>query len=994
MADDSDDHSTLTIYRRPGNSPAVPNVKSTLMPPGFDPLASPTDASARVAGIKSTLMPPGFDPLAPSGTSGPAPPKSTLMPPGFDPFSKTGPVPAPTPGPQAGGVEAPTTPPAAPKWSGAVLPISEDSAGKRHLDFNAGITGAIKNFLTLPGDVYAGRKNLNDPATMDEAIGMGVNIALGGAGRMPAGAARLGQRFAAEPGAPPGSTGAPPVSTKVSPPAAEAVAAEPTTSFEKLQSLRAENAAKAAAAPDPTLRQGLTEASNVFKGIFDPKALEGGETAASGLRQAMGRSTELSEQGKFALQKFNDQVESLPDADKLGLMHYLQTRSKAEAAGAQISDDWKPFLDTFRDHMQAVRSEIEGMDKFENAQFQDDYLTQLYKDPEAAKKFFGQARVGDKGFLKGKKNATYEDAINAGIEPLTLNPIELGVRYLDNAHRFVEVTKFMEESKAAGDWGLYPPGHQPEGWVEMKKYPRNPMTNQAAYAPEGFATIYNRFRSQGWEQFGRGGQALDALRATSNTLAGFKFALSQYHGLKTMVESVANGVSDALTTAQGGDLLGGAAKAVKSFGNPVSDFRRGRKLQNEYRDANSETLKNMPETRRAMDKLVDANFRFVGKGRASDEYRYSKAGSYKAFTEAGRKAEKAMLATDVKDWKGNPIGKTVPLIAKNVGRALETMSAPTFSVYIPAMKTSAAMRMMETFLKQNPTATDAEAAAYARLVTDRIDNRYGEMNQDNLFLPKLAQQLAQLATISWSYEFGTARSVAGAIKDTATLPMRVARGQKAWTEQMNYPIAYAIVGGTLSAMYQYFHTGKAPESVEDLIAPQSGGEDATTGKPERAILPGDEFSVMNFFAQPGESLKDKQAFWLQLGEHLAENADFRGDPISLSTDSNLQAVKTYGDYAAKEALPIFMSQPRKGKSNIGEIQRFLGVRPAGMRWTDPEGFKSMTSAVGLNKDADKAWHDYNAKRAAAGLPPSRDKFGWESAYKARAHKAQHKVRAE
>ena len=66
MADDSDDPSTLTIYRRPGNSPATPNVKFTAMPPGFDPLASPTDASARVAGIKFTAMPPGFDPLAPS----------------------------------------------------------------------------------------------------------------------------------------------------------------------------------------------------------------------------------------------------------------------------------------------------------------------------------------------------------------------------------------------------------------------------------------------------------------------------------------------------------------------------------------------------------------------------------------------------------------------------------------------------------------------------------------------------------------------------------------------------------------------------------------------------------------------------------------------------------------------------------------------------------------------------------------------------------------
>ena len=119
----------------PGFDPRLAGIKSTPMPPGFDP---------RLAGIKSTPMPPGFDPLAPSGASGPAPRKSTLMPPGFDPFaaqtapgpkltpvdgnpfaskqsgpklspvegdpfSKTGPVPAPTPGPQAGGADAPAT---------------------------------------------------------------------------------------------------------------------------------------------------------------------------------------------------------------------------------------------------------------------------------------------------------------------------------------------------------------------------------------------------------------------------------------------------------------------------------------------------------------------------------------------------------------------------------------------------------------------------------------------------------------------------------------------------------------------------------------------------------------------------------------------------------------------------------------------------------------------------------------------------------------------
>jgi len=57
--------------------------------------------------------------------------------------------------------------------SGGFLPISRYSDGSVGFDSNAGILGSIKRAFTLPGDVYTGKVQMNDPTTgrtSDEAI--------------------------------------------------------------------------------------------------------------------------------------------------------------------------------------------------------------------------------------------------------------------------------------------------------------------------------------------------------------------------------------------------------------------------------------------------------------------------------------------------------------------------------------------------------------------------------------------------------------------------------------------------------------------------------------------------------------------------------------------------------------------------------------------------------------------------------------------------------
>jgi hypothetical protein len=77
---------------------------------------------------------------------------------------------------QAGASAAPVVP----QKSGGLAPISSTPDGGWQWDMNAGIAGMIKRAVTLPGDVYSGKVQMNDPETgrtSDEVIKRSTDLA-------------------------------------------------------------------------------------------------------------------------------------------------------------------------------------------------------------------------------------------------------------------------------------------------------------------------------------------------------------------------------------------------------------------------------------------------------------------------------------------------------------------------------------------------------------------------------------------------------------------------------------------------------------------------------------------------------------------------------------------------------------------------------------------------------------------------------------------------
>lgn len=136
-----------------------------------------------------------------------------------------------------------------PKVSGTILPFSRDSSGA-YFDSNAGVFGmakglfsAVKDAVTLPGDVMAGRADPNDLATIDRAIGAGVLATPVGVGTR----AGLGFMGAISPRA----------RQKPIPPTAEELKAAASAGYQQARDLGVDYSANAVSRMASTLKAGL-----------------------------------------------------------------------------------------------------------------------------------------------------------------------------------------------------------------------------------------------------------------------------------------------------------------------------------------------------------------------------------------------------------------------------------------------------------------------------------------------------------------------------------------------------------------------------------------------------------------------------------------------------------------------------------------------------------------------------------------------------------------
>ena len=553
--------------------------------------------------------------------------------------------------------------------------------------------------------------------------------------------------------------------------------------------------------------------------------------------------------------------------------------------------------------------------------------------------------------------------------PLHANPVDTLNSYVENMGRFLGqhdilhgpdgmVAKMGAVKIAEGG-----PRKPPEGYVKLEgnlatergsqKFQKdletgrtNPKeyTRREYFAPKGAATIYNRHVSQA-----NTNPLLTGYLKVSNAQKLAKLGLSGYHALSVTKAAMASQLGRAVELASQ-RKLGQAAVALAGVpGAPVTGYLRGRTLV-------SQSLRN--DTVSAGEKHINELYQKAG-GRFNMDKVFGTRASGSYFNSLKR----GTLKTDLLAQGKTIISGDRKILSTlgAVGDVVQASAAPLFEEYIPRVKQGMFAHAMEDFVKNNPEATAAQETAHGRKMLDSMDNRFGEMNRDNMFWSKVSEQVSRAILLAPDWNIGGARELGGGIMAIPKSIKGIATGAGVDTRTA-YAASLLGINALLGATTAYFAAGVFPEGM-DFIAGRTGGttqySDGQGGiktVPERASYPGEDKEMLNLATEtPQQLLASKGNPTATTFLELWNNQDWRTNPI-FGKPADVEASGP-GKYALEKMLPIGVDQMVQGRqsgSKIGGFASFMGVRPAARRFNDPEGQRKMQEDMGERRWKKKA----------------------------------------
>jgi hypothetical protein len=710
--------------------------------------------------------------------------------------------------------------------------------------------------------------------------------------------------------------------------------------------------------------------------ILSPQTVSpiAGEAEAS-IRSFGGQAARDTATTAAEMEPYHKAVNALPDVDRLDFLHYVEGNPSLTGA---VPPQLRPFADKLKDAFELRKTKLQALPSTQQAQFIEDYFPHFWQDPAAARAFAnkfgtGASKQGSGASLRKRTMPTIADGIVAGLKPLTTDPIEATMRYVTSMDRFIASTSVLDAAKANGTVKYIRPktmgasGHPesfrvPDGWVAIKGRGARDATGAQAYAPADWARLYNNFIDQGFLGSETWGRPYEAMRNAGNAITAMELGFSGYHAFTMANEAVISEVARGISQIVGGKPIRALGTIASAPAAPIRTALRGHKAEQVYLGRTPGT----PDMRKIVDLQTAAGGRAVGRSHAAD-YTFSAMGSF--WTSFRRGALKQELRQSMQNIADRPIVGTAKEGGKMIGRIMQTVAQPVFEKYIPKLKNGAFYDTMHSWLEVHPAASYDEQVAAARQIWDSIDNRFGEMVQDNIFWDQHLKQVSQLAMRSYSWNMGTIREIGGGVRDVS----KVITGQGEWTPKASYVIALPIVVATMNAAYQYLKTGKGPESVEDLVAGRTGGTAPGFGGrgtvEERIALPGYQKDVFGWYNDWLQEARNKIATGPSMVAQGLAGKDWRGDLIAQPDADVPQWLADYFTWVGNSMGPISVRQLMKGEkedSAISTPEMLMGLRPAPAFLQDPEGTKRGMSAIERRRWKSKARHDRRQQQQYGG----------------------------
>jgi hypothetical protein len=330
------------------------------------------------------------------------------------------------------------------------------------------------------------------------------------------------------------------------------------------------------------------------------------EFAGLNLRQRMAQFARRFDQGEQRLRHARQFFNRRAPEDNY---RFIDNVEQGLGRGSKPGDaELEPIARMFSKMLDQRRQEVQNLGEGALKGFCQNYFPHIFERPEQASKFVDssfnvkRSMEGPKSFLKHRDFPTFREAIDAGLKPVSDNPVDLVMMKAREMDRYLLAHAVLRDladnsiaKRVAGqkdeniqgqlrlkpEWEVQRREDLPPDFVSI----RDPVGGGKWYASEGAADVLNNFLSPGLR--GRSG-LFKTLLGVNNVMNQANLALSAFHLRAVTISSMAGRMGLGVVKAMEGHPVDAAFHIFTSPAAPFIDFIKGSKVLHDWFKPGSE----------------------------------------------------------------------------------------------------------------------------------------------------------------------------------------------------------------------------------------------------------------------------------------------------------------------------------------------------------------------------------------------------------------------
>lgn len=573
----------------------------------------------------------------------------------------------------------------------------------------------------------------------------------------------------------------------------------------------------------------------------------------------------------------------------------------------------------------------------------ENYWPGIWENPKKAASWLSGKLKKNPGFTKKKHFETIQEGLDAGLKLKFTNPEEvvLAREIAGIQHRMT--LDFLSEMKDSGLMKFNRTGQpMPDGWTRIKGdvlrvfYPKVGSRGGVSLTlagdwimPKEAAKLVNNYLSPSlWSNQQWYGKAFRGLSETKNLFVSSILGISGFHFTETSVSSIATAQTLAAKEILRGNITVGVKDMFKAYAEPVTSMMGKGGIIEAWRTGKART----PYEKQAVDLMIRGGMR----PEMSEQWQNGVNNQWKQVYRKWIKGDKLAASYRV-----------IPAI-------MDAMSAPLMKHYVPRLKIHSYLRLAEDYVRMNPHLTQAEQNIGLGKIADVIDNRFGQLVYENLFVNRTLRDIGAFSSLSMGWNLGTFREFGGAAFDAGRIVIGKSSGKQidlvdflsgkdlkqlnATPDRILYTLFYTANFATIGALLGYAMTGKAPDEILDYFYPKTGRKNPD-GSEERFQLP----TMIKEFFNSEEALRKHGLIKgsIEYFNHklnplissivdLVQNQNFWGAEIRDPNASTLKQAEQIAEFMGEQVTPISIKVFMRHKDIAGEnsVLPFFGFNIA------------------------------------------------------------------